>query len=249
VLQLGDGAGLALEALLQVGRGGEVLRQDLDRDLAVEPRIAGAINFTHAARAGGRSDFVWAKPGSGVQRHECPRLAWKGQRAQTRWAPGEKCMTIFRKPYKGFRSFTDPSGNPISSREMAERVLKHLAEGAERDGTPLNFEEKQWLLEEGGVPPNTIRKLDRIIRRHFPPLTEDQVHVSDARPEQSLEAASAEHDPFWPNILELTNAARHNTRHRFSPWWPRNFREFWHFVKWVLYVALIVLFILRMIQG
>ena len=34
------------------------LRQDLDRDFPAELRVAGAINFSHAARAKGRHNFV-----------------------------------------------------------------------------------------------------------------------------------------------------------------------------------------------
>ena len=48
-----DRARLALEALAQLRVGRERRRQDLDRDRAVEPRVAGAVDFAHAAGANG----------------------------------------------------------------------------------------------------------------------------------------------------------------------------------------------------
>ena len=39
-------------------RSRQVLRQDLDRDRAVEPRIARAIDFAHPAGAEGSQDLV-----------------------------------------------------------------------------------------------------------------------------------------------------------------------------------------------
>ena len=49
VRQRGDGARLLLEAAKLIGIGGTCLRDHLDRDVAAEPRIAGAVDLTHAA--------------------------------------------------------------------------------------------------------------------------------------------------------------------------------------------------------
>jgi hypothetical protein len=50
----GDGARFTLEALAKF-RGG-----DFDRDYAVEPRIAGAVDFAHTSSADGTFDDVRA---------------------------------------------------------------------------------------------------------------------------------------------------------------------------------------------
>ena len=46
------------------GSRGESRRQRLDRDHAVEPRVAGAIDLAHAARAERRQDLVVAETGA-----------------------------------------------------------------------------------------------------------------------------------------------------------------------------------------
>jgi hypothetical protein len=58
VVQARDGLRLVLEPLLEIGVGGDVLGQDLDGDGAVQAGIAGFVDFTHTARAGGREDLV-----------------------------------------------------------------------------------------------------------------------------------------------------------------------------------------------
>ena len=58
VVQAGDGLRFALEALLHLGVVGEVRRQDLDRDRAVQPRVGGLVDLAHAAGAEGAGDFV-----------------------------------------------------------------------------------------------------------------------------------------------------------------------------------------------
>ena len=51
IVQCRDGARFALEARPRLRIGGERRRQPLDRDRAVEPRVAPAIHLAHAARA------------------------------------------------------------------------------------------------------------------------------------------------------------------------------------------------------
>ena len=48
VIEAGDGLGLALEALLQIGIRGDVLGQDFDGDGAIESRASCLVNLTHA---------------------------------------------------------------------------------------------------------------------------------------------------------------------------------------------------------
>ena len=50
VRQRGDRARFGFETPAHLGIGGDVRRHDLDRDVAVEPRVAGAIDLAHAAR-------------------------------------------------------------------------------------------------------------------------------------------------------------------------------------------------------
>ena len=63
---------LALEPLLQVRVGGDVLGQDLDGDGAVEPRVGGLVDLAHAAGANRSGDLVGAEPGANSQSHEQP---------------------------------------------------------------------------------------------------------------------------------------------------------------------------------
>ena len=67
--QRGHGLGLALEA--REGRGivGHLRRQDLQRDIAVEARIAGPVDLAHAARAHERHDLVAVETLAGGKRH------------------------------------------------------------------------------------------------------------------------------------------------------------------------------------
>ena len=47
--QRGDGLGFALEADDRIGVAFQAARQDLDRHVAVQPAVAGAIHLAHAA--------------------------------------------------------------------------------------------------------------------------------------------------------------------------------------------------------
>ena len=55
----------ALEPREPIGVGGERLGQDLDRDVAIQLRVARAIDLAHAAGAEGRQDLVRAEAGAG----------------------------------------------------------------------------------------------------------------------------------------------------------------------------------------
>ena len=56
IVERGDGARFLLEALPRLRVSGERAGQHLDGDRAVEPRVTGAIDLAHAARAERRDD-------------------------------------------------------------------------------------------------------------------------------------------------------------------------------------------------
>jgi len=65
----GDRAGLALEAGAAVGIGGELVRQHLDRDEPVEPRVAGGEDLAHTPAPQRAHDFVGTEPLARRQAH------------------------------------------------------------------------------------------------------------------------------------------------------------------------------------
>ena len=71
---------LALEADAALGARAHAFGQHLDRDVTVQPRIGGAIDLAHPARAEERDDLVRADSGSRNQRHECCTLSRSGKR-------------------------------------------------------------------------------------------------------------------------------------------------------------------------
>ena len=78
MVELGNRAGFAIEALtrLRVGRKGRW--EDLDGDGAIEPRIAGFVHLSHSTRADQRQDLVRAESGSGLQRHRVESRDYSG---------------------------------------------------------------------------------------------------------------------------------------------------------------------------
>ena len=73
VVESGDRARLLLEA----GAAGlvrqPVCRQDLDRDLAAEARVAGAVDLAHASRAERGDHLVRPEPSPVEERHAGPQ--------------------------------------------------------------------------------------------------------------------------------------------------------------------------------
>ena len=65
MVELARGAGLLLEAAEPVGVGREGGGQDLDRHVARQARVAGAVDLAHSARAQESRDLVGPDPGSG----------------------------------------------------------------------------------------------------------------------------------------------------------------------------------------
>ena len=70
VIQRRSGARFLLEALKPAGIGRGVRGKNLDRDVAPEPRVAGAIDLAHPAGAEQRKDFVGTEMDTGCQRHD-----------------------------------------------------------------------------------------------------------------------------------------------------------------------------------
>ena len=69
MIERGDGAGLALHALLEFGRVGEMCSENFNGYDAIEPSVAGAVDLAHAARSERRLNFIWSKFRAGSQRH------------------------------------------------------------------------------------------------------------------------------------------------------------------------------------
>jgi hypothetical protein len=67
VIELRDGARLALEALIALAVGDELSGQNFYGDRSVQSRVARSVHFTHAARADERADLVHAQPLACVQ--------------------------------------------------------------------------------------------------------------------------------------------------------------------------------------
>ena len=61
VIQRGQQPRLALEPAAAIGIGGKNIRQNLDRHVAPEPRIAGAVDVSHPACAEERANFIMPK--------------------------------------------------------------------------------------------------------------------------------------------------------------------------------------------
>jgi hypothetical protein len=73
VVEPAGGARLELEAAEAVGVASELRRQNLDRHVAPQPRVARAEDFPHAADAHRREDLVGAEPRALADaRHEGP---------------------------------------------------------------------------------------------------------------------------------------------------------------------------------
>ena len=70
MVQRGGRPRFLLEALQPLGVGDQAGRQDLDRDVATEPRVARPIDFAHAARAKERDDLISAESSAGREGHE-----------------------------------------------------------------------------------------------------------------------------------------------------------------------------------
>jgi hypothetical protein len=69
MIELRDGVGFPFEPIAEFSVSGERCRQDLDRDEAIEPRVARLVDLAHTALAEERHDFVGAEAGAGSEGH------------------------------------------------------------------------------------------------------------------------------------------------------------------------------------
>ena len=69
MIQRADRPHFLLEAPQSIRIRRDLARQDFDRDVAADARIAGPVDLAHAARTEGVDDFVGAEFGACVQRH------------------------------------------------------------------------------------------------------------------------------------------------------------------------------------
>ena len=69
MVQRGEQLRLAREARQPLGIVGERGGQDLDGDVAIESRVAGAIDLAHAARPEGAGDFIRTDAASRAEGH------------------------------------------------------------------------------------------------------------------------------------------------------------------------------------
>jgi hypothetical protein len=90
--------GLALEAGDPIGIAGENLRQDFDRHLAPQLRVARAIHLAHAAGAKGVDDFITADPRAGCQHGAVPRGDRPGEMANGSAGASRCIKTASRAP-------------------------------------------------------------------------------------------------------------------------------------------------------
>ena len=81
MIERGEHFGFTLESRESFVIQGDGGRQDLDGDVAPEPRIAGAIDLAHASRAELRDHFIRAEPGTSRQSHDARGLYAAARRA------------------------------------------------------------------------------------------------------------------------------------------------------------------------
>jgi hypothetical protein len=74
MVQRGNRLRFALKALLCFSIGGQMRRQDLDRDGAIQARVERAIHLSHAACSQWRLDFVRSESGARAESHGCAQL-------------------------------------------------------------------------------------------------------------------------------------------------------------------------------
>src|SRR5438105_3539784 len=120
MIQRGDRVGFALEALAMLGVHRQIWREHFDGDVAVQARIARAIDFAHPARAERREDFVWAEARAGGQRHDyfgTIRAFNSSTQFRTRFnrVIASRSGTIMRKRPSGPTAYEDPSHGDAST--------------------------------------------------------------------------------------------------------------------------------------
>ena len=68
--ELRDRAGFTIEAFAELPVGRERVRDDFDRDRAIEPRVTGFVHLAHTACPKGRDDLIRAETCAGCEGQE-----------------------------------------------------------------------------------------------------------------------------------------------------------------------------------
>jgi hypothetical protein len=125
--------------------GSKLLREDFDRDLAIEARIDGAIDVPHASGGDGRDYFVGTQPGARGQRrdHDAANYSWgtriaasslvslsgTGHRPECDRFPGPGRVERLSHPA---RSVQFPTSSPRLRHVKLARILRSKARQARR---------------------------------------------------------------------------------------------------------------------
>ncbi len=138
MVELGEGARLALEAGGQLRRIPQPPRQHLDRHLALEALVPGPVDLTHAAGAQGGDDGVGAEAGAGGQGHGsglsrtggvgsvrrgCSLARWVPGRHTARHAPDARTGRLARK-------------DPATGQDRRAKAPGYFTSTIFRDSTP-----------------------------------------------------------------------------------------------------------------
>ena len=99
MVQRGGCARFTLEPAEPIGISGKGRRQDFDRDVTAEARVAGAVHLAHAAAAEQRHDLVGPKRRPGGENH----LMWPGD-----------CASLYPTRAPGFRRRADETSYCMS---------------------------------------------------------------------------------------------------------------------------------------
>ena len=130
VRQARDRPRLALEPLAELGVGGQCCRQDLDRDGAIEPRVARPIDLAHPAGAEQRHDLVRSQPRSGWEHVvSCPESASstqaRGRRGAHRARAGRDIFFVRNAmvhPRQPWRRLAVELANRLQHCDLADRA-------------------------------------------------------------------------------------------------------------------------------
>jgi len=99
VVEPGQNPGLAVEAFGECGIGGQRLRQELERNQAVEPRLAGLEDDAHAALADDFQDFeLWEGIGDFL---DARRRVFGGRLASLGWGGGRSQQAFRAQSLRG----------------------------------------------------------------------------------------------------------------------------------------------------
>ena len=100
MIQAGDGSGLTLETLFEIGIIGKMRRQDFDGYCAVEAGVFGFVDFAHATGTDLPRNLIRAELGAGLKCHV---------------SLGERGVSVLR-----------PSFGPGSTRWTPALIHRHL---------------------------------------------------------------------------------------------------------------------------